>query len=115
MDGKNIVWYENGQKRREYEYKNGKIVGRWTEWSKGGAIIEEEMPAHTTYHLCLIEPRLRVGYQARLGIDTIVAGPSPASRLGQVQGDEPAVRLGGELPGHFGTASHIGQTTRLAG
>jgi hypothetical protein len=43
------------------------------------AVIEREKPAHTTYHLCVIEPRMRVGAQARLGIDTIVSqGPPPA-------------------------------------
>jgi hypothetical protein len=38
------------------------------------AVLEREKPAHTTYHLCVIEPRMRVGFQARVGIDTIVAG-----------------------------------------
>jgi hypothetical protein len=35
------------------------------------AVIEAEKPAHTSYHLCIIEPRLRVDFQARLGIDKI--------------------------------------------
>jgi hypothetical protein len=38
-------------------------------------VIEAEKPAHTTYHLCLLEAAMRVGAQARLGIDAIVAGP----------------------------------------
>jgi hypothetical protein len=51
------------------------------------ATIEREKPAHTAYHLCLIEPRMRVGVQARVGIDAIVAaGPPPA---------EVGLRLGG--------------------
>jgi phage tail-like protein len=37
------------------------------------AVLEREKPAHTDYHLCVIEPRLRVGAQARVGIDAIVA------------------------------------------
>ena len=41
------------------------------------AVIEREKPAHTDYHLCLIEAKLRVGFQARLGIDTIVGGAPP--------------------------------------
>lgn len=40
-------------------------------------IVEREKPAHTTYHLCLIEANMRVGFQARLGIDTIVSGGAP--------------------------------------
>jgi phage tail-like protein len=43
------------------------------------AVIEREKPAHTDYELCVIEPRMRVGVQARVGIDAIVAqGPPPA-------------------------------------
>ena len=37
------------------------------------AVLEREKPAHTEYHLCVIEPRMRVGAQARIGIDAIVA------------------------------------------
>jgi phage tail-like protein len=42
------------------------------------AVIEREKPAHTAYHLCVIEPRMRVGAQARVGVDAVVAGPWPA-------------------------------------
>ncbi|MCG6986092.1 MAG: phage tail protein [Thiocapsa sp.] len=45
-------------------------------------VLEREKPAHTTYELCLIEPRMRVGAQARLGIDAIVAEGPPTARLG---------------------------------
>jgi phage tail-like protein len=45
-------------------------------------LIEAEKPAHTDFNLCLVEPRMRVGVQARVGIDSIVAGPGPAMRLG---------------------------------
>jgi phage tail-like protein len=40
--------------------------------SKVQEVIDREKPAHTTYQLCVIEPALRVGVQARLGIDAIV-------------------------------------------
>jgi hypothetical protein len=33
--------------------------------------------------LCAIEARARVGLAARVGIDAIVAGPPPPSRLGE--------------------------------
>jgi phage tail-like protein len=42
------------------------------------AVLDREKPAHTTYDLCVIDARMRVGAQARLGIDTIVSGPPPA-------------------------------------
>jgi phage tail-like protein len=38
-------------------------------------VLDREKPAHTTYHLCTIEPRSLLGFQARLGIDAIVGGP----------------------------------------
>lgn len=79
------------------------------------SIIEREKPAHTTYHLCIIEPRMRVGFQARLGIDTIVAGPTPAARLGKTPGSSLDLVTGGEPPGRIGHRSQIGITTRLTG
>jgi phage tail-like protein len=42
-------------------------------------VLEREKPAHTSYELCVIEPMMRVGVQARIGIDSIIApGPPPA-------------------------------------
>ncbi|GGN94529.1 hypothetical protein GCM10011579_094110 [Streptomyces albiflavescens] len=76
------------------------------------AVIDEEKPAHTTYHLCTIEPRMRLGIQDRLGVDTVVAGPPPATPL-----DSPgtsALRLGGPPPARVGAGAAVG-TTRLAG
>jgi phage tail-like protein len=46
-------------------------------------VIDAEKPAHTDYHLCFVEPRMRVGFQARLGIDAIVASTPPGGRLGE--------------------------------
>jgi len=45
-------------------------------------LIEAEKPAQTDFRLCLVEPRMRVGVQARLGIDSIVAGAGPPMNLG---------------------------------
>jgi phage tail-like protein len=43
------------------------------------AVLDREKPAHTTYELCVIEPAMRIGVQARIGIDSIIAaGPPPA-------------------------------------
>jgi phage tail-like protein len=50
------------------------------------AVIEREKPAHTTYHLCVIEPHMRVGLQAHVGIDAIVAQGPPAAQTGMVLG-----------------------------
>ena len=40
------------------------------------ALLEREAPAHTTYHVCVVEPYLSVGIQARVGVDTIVGDPA---------------------------------------
>ena len=45
------------------------------------ALIEREAPAHTTWHVCVVEPQSRVGVQARVGVDTIVGGATPEARL----------------------------------
>src|SRR5207247_1901447 len=47
-------------------------------------LIDREKPAHTAYRLCIVEPRMRIGFQARVGIDTVVAGPPPSTRLGEL-------------------------------
>jgi phage tail-like protein len=82
--------------------------------------IDEEKPVHTGYDLCLVEPRLRVGVQATVGVDTVVgavpaarlaaandrqagAGRPPSNRLGYDSvlsgpaGNEPRIRLGGDV------------------
>jgi hypothetical protein len=76
-------------------------------------VIEREKPAHTVYHLCVIEPKMRVGFQARIGIDTVVAGPiRPSSLGGQTRlGKETA--LGGAAAGRIGERSRIGISARV--
>lgn len=76
-------------------------------------VLDREKPAHTAYHLCVIEPRMRVGFQARIGIDTFIAGEAAAMRLneGLVLGENTA--LAGESPGHIGEQSRVGLTTRI--
>jgi len=70
------------------------------------AIIEREKPAHTSYHLCIIEPLLRVGYQARVGINAVVGGPVEPRALGE--------GLLGESAALFGMpAARLGEETRV--
>jgi hypothetical protein len=61
--------------------------------------------------LCIIEPRMRVGFQARVGIDAVVAGPLPAIKLGETLGD--SITLGGDPAGRIGKRSQVGQTMRV--
>lgn len=76
-------------------------------------VLEAEKPAHTLYQLCIIEPRFRVGFQARVGIDTVVAGPSRSLALGsdQMLGEESV--LAGAPVSRLGVESRVGVTTRL--
>jgi phage tail-like protein len=53
------------------------------------AVLDREKPAHTEYHLCVIEPMMRVGAQARIGIDAVVAQARPAMQTGMVLGLSP--------------------------
>jgi hypothetical protein len=48
-------------------------------------IVDREKPAHTDYRIEIAAPELRVGLQARIGIDAIVGGDPAALRLGAAQ------------------------------
>jgi phage tail-like protein len=73
------------------------------------AIVEREKPAHTLYDLCVIEPGLRVGYQASLGVDTLLGGgPAEPGRLG-----ESALVLGGPPRARLGIDSRVGAGAQL--
>lgn len=77
------------------------------------AVIDREKPAHTAYHLCVIEPRMRVGFQSRVGIDAVVGGPPEEMALSEeaILGERTA--LGGKPAGKLGLDSRVGITTRV--
>jgi phage tail-like protein len=81
--------------------------------AKVRTIINQEKPAHTAYHLCIIDPRFRVGFQSRIGIDTVVAGPPRSLALGSDQGLGFDSTLAGPPPSLLGTESRLGVTTHL--
>ena len=72
-------------------------------------VIRNEKPAHTDYHLCVVEPALRVGYQARVGIDAVVAGGLVPTGLG----DDRGTVLAGQPATRVGADSLVGITTRV--
>jgi phage tail-like protein len=78
------------------------------------AVLESEKPAHTLYELCVIDPLFRVGYQARLGIDTVVGGPPRSLSLGSRQKLGVDSTLAGADVSRLGVDSQLGITTRLA-
>lgn len=45
-------------------------------------VVEREKPAHTSFHVHVIEPHMRVGVQACIGVDTIIAAGPPPMQLG---------------------------------
>ena len=75
--------------------------------SRVRAVLDREKPAHTSYHLCVIEPRMRVGFQAYLGIDTLLGGSAQEIRLGDIRIDG-TTAIGGEPPGRVGMQSRMG-------
>ena len=78
-------------------------------------VLDRELPAHLGYDLCLISPKMRLGVQARLGIDAVVAGPDEPTILGD--GPDAAVvgiLTGGPWPGALGAGAALGQTTFLS-
>ena len=77
------------------------------------AIIDREKPAHTEYHLCVIEPRMRVGFQARVGKDAVVAGPPTQRLLHEGMLLDQQSSLGGEPNATVGENSRIGIGTRV--
>jgi hypothetical protein len=70
-------------------------------------VVAAAQPAHTSSAVAVVLPRMRVGVQASLGLDSVVAGPPPPSRLGEdrlgagpvvvardpARGDRPAVGI----------------------
>ncbi len=53
--------------------------------------LDAEKPAHAAYKLCLVEPRMRVGVQSTVGVDTIL-GAIPAATLPCPEDDIPPSR-----------------------
>ncbi|MFC7724179.1 phage tail protein [Nocardioides sp. GCM10028917] len=50
------------------------------------ALIERERPAHASAHLCVIEPGISVGIQARIGVDTVIGVNGPQDAVGGLDG-----------------------------
>ena len=82
-----------------FQFANQFTVFVPSAWVRTGAderllrrAIESEKPAHTSYELRLVEPRLRLGVQSTVGLDTIIGGrPSIRLDCGASQ-DLPAAR-----------------------
>jgi hypothetical protein len=78
-------------------------------------VVEREKPAHTTCCVQIIGAEMRVGVQARLGVDAIVAPPAPQAVF------DPGIELGVESalpedprPNALGSKSYLGKDAILA-
>jgi phage tail-like protein len=78
-------------------------------------ILEAEAPATTTCLLERIGPALRLGLQARLGIDAIVAGAPAVITLGTAPGltEGALAARGGALGGQIGIDTSVSRGTRV--
>ncbi len=76
------------------------------------AIIEREKPAHTLAHVCPIEPGIKLGMKAQIGIDSVLGGEPSLARL-DGSSFTSNLQLGGQPAGRIGEQSRVGQTTRL--
>lgn len=76
------------------------------------SVIDNEKPAHVVCEICLVEPRLRVGYQSAVGLDTVIgdAASPPALYLGDALGKG---HLPGRATGHVDARNRVGVTTTL--
>ncbi|MFI0607080.1 MAG: phage tail protein [Anaerolineae bacterium] len=69
--------------------------------------IEQAMPAHTAYHVCVVRPLMRIGFQARLGIDAVIADRTD-NKAGTANAQKGAALVLGDPP-----AAQIGRNARL--
>ena len=76
------------------------------------SVIDDEKPAHVVCEICLVEPRLRVGYQSAIGLDTVIgdAASPTALYLGGALGTG---HLAGRAPGHVDARNRVGVATTL--
>ncbi len=74
-------------------------------------VVEGEKPAHTMWQLSVLESTMRVGAQARIGIDSFIAGAAKPSALG-APGSAAGLRLSGSSSPRVG-AVRLGQEFKL--
>jgi len=76
-------------------------------------LLRDESPAHTRWHLELVEPRFRIGVQSMIGYDSVV-GRYPAARVtlnSSILGR--STILGGPSDKARGPSMRVGSTSRI--
>jgi phage tail-like protein len=74
-------------------------------------LLESEKPAHTQYQVEYVAPRMRIGFQSMIGLDSVVGRYPAGFHLGEKLG--PASVLSGSPVQEAGKTYEIGQNTRL--
>jgi phage tail-like protein len=76
-------------------------------------LVDLEKPAHVLAHVCTIEPAMRVGFQARLGVDSIVGHPTIQQSALGFRGTDGNLVLTSAGPARLGPSTlQIGDTLR---
>ncbi len=79
------------------------------------AFLQRNVPAHVAHTLRVIEARMTVGFQCRLGVDTVIGDTAAtALRLGTALGPDVGAAPGDPIDtGAIGPNSTVGQDTFL--
>jgi hypothetical protein len=74
------------------------------------AVLATEKPAHTSFHLCVAGPQMRVGVQATVGLDALVSD----ERVSPAPGEGAALDFDARTtPVPLGSAGSVGERDRL--
>jgi hypothetical protein len=74
-------------------------------------LLESEKPAHTQYQVEYVAPRMRIGFQSMIGLDSVVGRYPAGFHLGEKLGR--ASVLSGSPTQEVGKTYEIGQNTRI--
>jgi phage tail-like protein len=88
-----------------------------SDWQRRGLnrLLAQEAPAHVRWQIEYVEPRFRVGVQAMIGLDSVIARVPAGMRLNDAR-----LGQGSVLPPHpgrpaaAGISARVGETMRLA-
>ena len=80
------------------------------DWRRRGLeqLLRQEMPAHVAWDIDYVAPRFRVGVQATIGLDSVIARVPQGVRLGNNR-----LGQGTVLPAHRGRLPTVGKDTRV--
>jgi hypothetical protein len=73
-------------------------------------LLEAEKPAHTQYQIEYVAPRMRIGFQSMIGLDSVVGRYPSGVTLGQKLGKDSV--LSG-VPAQGGPSFEIGRSSRI--